>query len=333
MLHRCENPLNKQFSDYGGRGIRVCKKWKTFEGFFDDMGHRSNGMTLDRIDNNGNYGKENCKWSTVREQNRNSRHTNSIEFRDEIRCLTGWAEHLGIKLASLSNRIHTCGWTIEEALTTPVRPCLTPNNRLNNSRSFVMEKAVQEFAVALANLIRACLPPKVEIAKAEVVETSFTEETEPAEKKEKREKKDKFPKRFIDWAAGRKDEWSKIACKTWSKEKIEFIVPENMADFVDENIGELVDELRSLANNKGIEILTIDAPKKGPKGVTADEVKEAAAQLANKLKSRDAVKEIIQSFGVAKIDDLPAEKLAECKKALEAARETSPLKTEDENGF
>jgi hypothetical protein len=74
MIQRCTNPKNTKFKSYGGRGIKVCKRWIKFSNFFKDMGIRPIGMTLDRIDTNGDYKLSNCKWSTIWEQNNNSRH-------------------------------------------------------------------------------------------------------------------------------------------------------------------------------------------------------------------------------------------------------------------
>lgn len=73
MIQRCTNPNTKDFKDYGGRGIVVCDRWMIFRNFLADMGERPEGKTLDRIDNDGNYGIGNCKWSTPSEQQRNKR--------------------------------------------------------------------------------------------------------------------------------------------------------------------------------------------------------------------------------------------------------------------
>ena len=121
MLARCQNHENPYFSDYGGRGIKVCERWqKSFENFLEDMGERPNGLTLERNDNELGYYKENCRWATQIEQANNRRSNRILTFKEKTQTMTQWSVETGISPATLSYRINN-GWAVERALTLPTK--------------------------------------------------------------------------------------------------------------------------------------------------------------------------------------------------------------------
>lgn len=101
MRERCNNPLNKAYKNYGGRGIAVCAEWEDYTVFVRDMGERPRGRSLDRIDNNGPYSKQNCRWATTREQAQNSRNARWITFNGETKVLSEWARTFGMPVPTL----------------------------------------------------------------------------------------------------------------------------------------------------------------------------------------------------------------------------------------
>jgi len=121
MIKRCTNPKNKSYHNYGGRGIKVCKRWLKFENFLEDMGEVPEGYQIDRIDNNGNYCKSNCRWTTKKEQARNKRNNRLLICGGKTQCLAAWVEEYNINYDTLWYRIYKLGWPIEKALTTPVK--------------------------------------------------------------------------------------------------------------------------------------------------------------------------------------------------------------------
>lgn len=121
MKERCLNINSKKYKDYGGRGIIVCERWKSsFKNFLEDMGEVPEGLQLDRIDNNKGYYKENCRWTTSKEQNRNKRNNYLITHNKRTQCLMEWSEETIIPYDTLRNRFRL-GWSIEEALITPIK--------------------------------------------------------------------------------------------------------------------------------------------------------------------------------------------------------------------
>lgn len=122
MHARCEYKKHPYFSDYGGRGIAVCKEWKEFVPFRDwamANGYSGN-LTIDRKNHDGDYTPDNCRWATMKEQQNNKRSNHLVTLNGETHTITEWAELLSIKKTTIKERLK-CGWTDEEALTTPVR--------------------------------------------------------------------------------------------------------------------------------------------------------------------------------------------------------------------
>ena len=123
MLQRCNNPNFPDYFNYGGRGIKVCDNWLEFENFLKDMGECPSGYQIDRINNDGDYCKENCRWATRKEQNRNKRNVRLISFKNKRQCLHAWAEEYGFNPKTLWHRLYTLKWSIKKALTTPTKRC------------------------------------------------------------------------------------------------------------------------------------------------------------------------------------------------------------------
>ena len=116
MRSRCRNPNMREYPRYGGRGVKVCERWESFEAFLADMGAAPSPLhTLDRIDNDKDYCPDNCRWATRKEQARNRYVSRILECGGERRCLCDWAEHLGIPHQTIWHRLRR-GWSVERAL-------------------------------------------------------------------------------------------------------------------------------------------------------------------------------------------------------------------------
>jgi hypothetical protein len=125
MWQRCTCQTSQQYKNYGARGISVCDRWSSFQSFFDDMGPRppsargSRIYSIDRINNDGNYEPNNCRWTTITTQRRNTRLNRLVTFNDTTKCVAEWAAQYGMHRQSLLNRLNH-GWSIERAITEPV---------------------------------------------------------------------------------------------------------------------------------------------------------------------------------------------------------------------
>lgn len=117
MIHRCESPACPSYPNYGGRGVTVCRRWRdSFQDFITDMGRRPTPKhTLDRIDNNGHYSPENCRWTTREQQQNNRRVNRSLTYGGKTLTLAQWAKTIGIPAKRISFRLAR-GFPIEKVL-------------------------------------------------------------------------------------------------------------------------------------------------------------------------------------------------------------------------
>lgn len=119
MLARCYSKSCKSFPAYGGKGITVCDTWKnSFKSFADDMGARPDGMTLDRIDNSLGYSKDNCRWSTYKEQANNTQTNRVITVAGKSMSVAQWADVKGISPCIIYTRLYN-GWTDHDSVLLP----------------------------------------------------------------------------------------------------------------------------------------------------------------------------------------------------------------------
>jgi len=127
MKNRCTNPRTADYKRYGARGIQICKEWLEFKNFYSDMGNVPSGMTLDRINNDDGYYKENCRWASRKTQaiNRTLDPTKwkgavTYTVNGETMILPQWARRFNIKVSTLKARIKN-GWSMKRAVETPIK--------------------------------------------------------------------------------------------------------------------------------------------------------------------------------------------------------------------
>jgi hypothetical protein len=125
IRRRCNNENTADYPQYGGRGIKVCERWDSFEAFLEDMGKRpSNRHSIDRIDSNADYSPENTRWATSTEQTRNTRRTRFFTFYGKALCLNDWAAICQIDRMIVTKRLAR-GWPVKHAFWMPPgKPCL-----------------------------------------------------------------------------------------------------------------------------------------------------------------------------------------------------------------
>lgn len=123
IKQRCNNSNTPNYIDYGGRGITICHHWHTFSNFIYDMGSRPTPKhSIERHDNSRGYTPCNCYWATKNQQANNKRSNINIYFNGKTRTIANWARHTGLSKSTLTSRLRKYGWSIERALTTPVKP-------------------------------------------------------------------------------------------------------------------------------------------------------------------------------------------------------------------
>ena len=121
MISRCHREYAARYKDYGAKGVSVCARWRSsFQNFLEDMGVRPDGHTIDRIDSTGNYSPENCRWATIKEQQRNRKNNINLTIGGVTMCLKDWATKAGISENTLTYRVHI-GWPVEKWLSPPSR--------------------------------------------------------------------------------------------------------------------------------------------------------------------------------------------------------------------
>lgn len=120
MKQRCYAPTNPAYAHYGARGITVCERWLlSYETFVEDMGLRPSGCSLDRIDNDGPYSPENCRWATAKAQALNRRSNQRYDLNGQRLTIREIADVTGIPYQRLRSRLVDLRWTVERAVTQP----------------------------------------------------------------------------------------------------------------------------------------------------------------------------------------------------------------------
>lgn len=143
MRERCYNPREISYKRYGARGISVCDEWRNSSRLFVEWALANGwvpGLQIDRINNDGPYSPENCRWITRSQNLRNCRSNRIVTFNGDSLALIEWSERTGIPYSALVARLNK-GWSVEQALTQPARPQLRRTTEINGERISVSEAA------------------------------------------------------------------------------------------------------------------------------------------------------------------------------------------------
>lgn len=142
MKRRCDDPKNKEYANYGGRGITYCESWSKFINFWNDMKEGyANNLTLDRKDVNGGYNKDNCQWVTIKEQENNRTNNRILEYQGKRYTMMQLCEKLGLNYNSVNTRIQK-GMSVEEAIDIPSQERITYNGITKTVSEFAKERGM-----------------------------------------------------------------------------------------------------------------------------------------------------------------------------------------------
>jgi hypothetical protein len=131
MKARCFRKTHSKYKNWGGRGITVCERWLNFENFLSDMGEAPKGLSIERIDNDGNYEPSNCRWATIQEQNKNRTTKRLITANGKTQSVIEWCQELGVKRSFLNSRIIR-NWTDDEIINNPKK--ISKNQKKRNEK-------------------------------------------------------------------------------------------------------------------------------------------------------------------------------------------------------
>lgn len=148
MIQRCYNQNSCHYKNYGQRGIRVCDEWRNSYVVFREWAHKNGykeNLSLDRMDNNGDYEPSNCRWATVKEQGRNRRTNRLITYNGKTQTLMDWSLELNIKYDILWRRLEK-GWSVKRAFERPIG-WIGKQNILYNGRYYFLSELAREYNV------------------------------------------------------------------------------------------------------------------------------------------------------------------------------------------